>query len=183
MKAIHIDSAPRTVQRAIARTSARTWLLAGCGAALCLGGMIAANILDARQQENQTRLEQLRTDATERAVSTDTRNAPAISGTQANAINGIVQQLNIPWDRLLGAFDLATPSTIAVLELVPDAKKHSVKGVAEAATAEAMLAYIERLKQQPALGNVVLTKHEVNAEDANKPLRFEFEANWPEVAQ
>jgi hypothetical protein len=43
-----------------------------------------------------------------------------------------------------------------------------------------MLTYIQKLKEQEFLGNVILTKHEVGEQVPNGALRFEFEAEWLE---
>jgi len=79
------------------------------------------------------------------------------------------------------AVERATPSSVALLELEPDVKRHLIKGHAEAKTASVMLTYLARLRQQPYLGNVMLARHEINDQDPNRPIRFEFEVEWAEA--
>ena len=50
--------------------------------------------------------------------------------------------------------------------------------MAEAKTSDDMIAYIEQLKKQEFFTAVLLTKHEINEQDPNKPWRFQFEAQW-----
>jgi Tfp pilus assembly protein PilN len=183
MRAIHVDFAPRSPGRVIASMRPMHCLLAGIGFAMCVGGMVALHDLTQRQAARQSELEQVQAQAATRsAPSADTRK-PAIPDAQANAVNNAIQQLNLPWSRLLSAIERATPSSVALLELTPDAKKHLVRGTAEAKTTGTMLAYITRLKQQPFIGNVILTKHGIIDQDTNRPLRFEFEAEWLEAGQ
>ncbi len=138
----------------------------------------------AQQQEaRQAALEQIQAQTDRRVAAAAVPRRSSIPEAQASAVNLAVQQLNLPWGRLLTAFERATPAAVAVLGLEPDSKSHLVRGVAEARTTAVMFAYITRLKQQPFLGNVILTKHEVNDQDENRPVRFEFEAEWPEADQ
>lgn len=181
MRPMHIDFAPRSLRRVIAPMRPLHWLLAGIGFALCAGGIAALHNLTQQQDVHQA--EQIRAQAAARFASSAGTGKSAIPEVQANAVNSATQQLNLPWSQLLAAVEHATPAAVALLELSPDAKRHLVKGVAEAKTADTMLAYIKSLKQQPFLGNVILTRHEVSDQGSNHPLRFEFEAEWLEDAQ
>jgi len=107
----------------------------------------------------------------------------AITEAQAAAVNAAIAQLNLPWREVFDAIESATPKTIALLALQPDAKRNLVKGMAEAKTSDDMIGYIELLKKQEFFTAVLLTKHEVNEQDPNKPLRFQFEAQWTGAAQ
>jgi Tfp pilus assembly protein PilN len=183
MKAIHVDFSPHSPGRVIASMRPVHWLLAGTAIVMCAGGMFALHNLLQQQDARQAELEQVRLQTATRGTIPDDKKKPAIPEAQAIAINSSIQQLNLPWGRLLAAIERATPSSVALLELSPDAKKHLVRGKAEAKTSGTMLAYITRLKQQPFMGNAILTKHEISDQDANGPLRFEFEAEWLEAGQ
>jgi hypothetical protein len=41
-----------------------------------------------------------------------------------------------------------------------------------------MVGYVEELKQQELFSSVMLTRHEINEQDPNRPLRFQLEAVW-----
>jgi Tfp pilus assembly protein PilN len=183
MKAIHVDFAPRSPSRLIASMRPTHWLLVGIGFAVIVGGIAALHDLKQRQGARQAELEHFQQQVAARSAPSAVTRKSAIPETQANAVNSAIQQLNLPWSRLLTAIERATPSSVALLELEPDAKRHLVKGMAEAKTTDTMLAYIKCLKQQPFLGNVILTKHMVSDQDSNRPLRFEFEAEWLEAGQ
>jgi Tfp pilus assembly protein PilN len=97
---------------------------------------------------------------------------------QAGAVNASVQQLNVPWRGLHDAVQAATPATIALLALEPDAKKSSVRITAEAKTSDDMIAYVEQLQRVEWFSAVLLARHEINEQDPNRPIRFQVDAQW-----
>lgn len=183
MKLIRIDFGPPSVGRALWRVSRRTGIVIVAGLLLCGGGAYTA--MDLLEQRASARQQAQALIAKQQA-----RSAPkpvpkkmTIPDAQATAINGAVAQLNLPWRDVLDAIEASTPTTIALLSVEPDGKKSLVKGVAEAKSSDAMIAYVEQLKQQEFFRSVVLIRHEIHEQDANKPLRFQFEASWMEGTQ
>jgi len=178
MNAIHIDFAPRSLRRSVRLTSPVMWVLGCAGLVLCAAAAVQAQRLIHRHDLRAIELQRAQQQSAQRAANRPAAKKFTISETQANAINGAISQLNLPWRDVLDAVETATPSTIALLSLEPDARKHIVRGSAEAKTSDSMIAYIEQLKQQEFFTSVVLVKHEINEQDPNKPLRFQFEAQW-----
>ena len=103
---------------------------------------------------------------------------PPLPPAQASAVNAAVQQLNLPWRGLHDAVQAATPATIALLALEPDAKKSSVRITAEAKSSDDMIAYVEQLQHVEWFSTVLLARHEINEQDRNKPIRFQIDAQW-----
>ena len=97
---------------------------------------------------------------------------------QAGAVNAAAQQLNLPWRGLYDAVQAATPATIALLALEPDAKKNSVRITAEAKGSDDMIAYVEQLERIEWFSTVLLARHEINEQDKNRPIRFQIDAQW-----
>lgn len=180
MKPLHIDFAPHTIRRAVQQTPFLAWLAGSAGLLLCIAAAVSGFDLTRQYDTLQDELlrvnAQLSRPAKLQAASTHT----TISEAQANAINNAIIQLNLPWGDVLDAIENATPPSIALLNIEPDARKKTVKGLAEAKDSDAMIAYIESLKQQVFFGTVILTKHETNEQDSNRPIRFQFEAQWAE---
>jgi Tfp pilus assembly protein PilN len=178
MKRLAIDFAPHTMRRAIFQTRPLA-LLIGC-AALAAGLWAGLSAFDLSKQidADQAQLSRLKGKARDSAAAKPVTAAPKVSDGQANAVNNAVAQLNVPWRDVLDAVEGATPASIGLLALEPDAKRNVVRGMAEAKTSGDMIAYIEALKKQGFFDIVILTKHEVNDLDPNKPLRFQFEAQW-----
>jgi len=180
MKPIRIDFAPRTLGRAIARTGLFTWLCAAAGVVLCIAAAVTIFAQTGKNNATRLALKQVEARLDERAA----RKAPVkkvvMPEAQAKAINVVISRLNLPWSDVFDAIEEATPGSIALLSIDPDAKKNLIKGVAEAKSSDEMIAYIEMLKKQEFFTQVILTRHEINEQDAHKPLRFQFEAQWKE---
>jgi Tfp pilus assembly protein PilN len=178
LRKVRIDFAARSVQRTLFHTPLRAWLLAALALVLCVLAALAGWRL----------LEERRIDAelagAARARATATLNAPQaapaprIAEAQAVAVNAAVLQLNLPWRELHDAVAAATPDSIALLALEPDAKKHSLRITAEAKGSAEMVAYVASLKQQDMFAAVALTRHEINDQDPNQPIRFQLDAEW-----
>ena len=176
MNTSHIDFAPRSLRRVLARSAPLTLLVGAIGMMLLVSAAVIGYGLRVKSEARDAELQSLR----ERfaARSQPATRAITISDVQANAVNTIVGRLNLPWHQVFHAVESATPASIALLELTPDAKQHAIKGVAEAKSSDEMLDYIARLSGQVFFRSVVLTRHEVNDKDPNKPLRFQFVAEW-----
>lgn len=178
MKRLPIDFAPPSVQRTLYRTGMGAWLLVFVALLLWLGAAFLGWRLLVQQQADEARLAAAATRARAPVVVAVASAQPKISEVQAAAVNAAVMQLNLPWRALHDAIGAATPPTIAMLALEPDARKRSMKITAEAKTSDAMIAYVEELKRQELFAGVVLTRHEINDQDANRPIRFQIEAEW-----
>ncbi|WP_427308972.1 hypothetical protein [Cupriavidus sp. H39] len=176
-----IDLRPASPIRA--RLTASALVLGGCGVALTILAGVQCVRLMTQVGEMQNELNHIDRRLAARQRPADTLSATAIKAEQIVAVNGAVRQLNLPWQRLLRNIEEATPKEIALLALEPDAKRASLKGTAEAPTADGMLAYITQLKTQGGFDNAQLTRHEINEQDPMKPFRFQFEAYWSEAGQ
>lgn len=183
MKTIHIDFAPRSIRRAVKRTQPASWALAGIGLVLCISAAVVA--LKLTRQYEALQADRLRVQARTVKIAAH-KPVPQkfiIPDAQASAVNRAIAQLNLPWRDVFDAIEAATPATIALLAMEPDAKRQLIHGLAEAKTSDSMIAYIEELKKQAFFDSVILTRHEINAQDPNKPIRFQFEATWAELQQ
>jgi Tfp pilus assembly protein PilN len=182
MKRLAIDFAPRTLRRSLLQTHPLAWLCGLLGLALCAAAALTAHTLADKIDAQGSAMRRIQTQLSQRSEQQPVIKRTAISEAQAAAINAAIAQLNLPWREVFDAIESATPKTIALLALQPDAKRNLVKGVAEAKTSDDMIGYIALLKKQEFFTAVLLTKHEVNEQDPNKPLRFQFEAQWAGAA-
>ena len=178
MTRLDIDFAPASWQRSLTRVHPLSWCLLALALVFGVVILTKAEKILRQQQEQQQELQRKQTRLFQRAPPPPPVPRRTTPETQARAVNLAVLQLNLPWRDLLNALEDGTPKTIALLSIEPDAKKQSLKGVAEAADSDAMLDFISQLKQQSFFDQVNLSKHEINEQDPNKPLRFQFEARW-----
>jgi len=91
------------------------------------------------------------------------------------------QDLSTPWTLLLAELEQASKDTqgqVALLGVEPDHAKHNVRVSAEARTLALALAYVQRLQASRSLQYPMLDRHEIRAEDAQHPVRFELTGAW-----
>jgi Tfp pilus assembly protein PilN len=179
MRKVRIDFAPPGLRRTLHRVPPNAWALVP--AALVLVFIVVSGGLKYRDQLDAiARLRaqaQVRT-ATAQGQQRQAAPARAVPEAQANAVNTAVQQLNLPWRGLHDAIQAATPASVALLALEPDAKKNSVRITAEAKSSDDMLGYVARLQDVDWFGTVALVRHEINDQDPNRPIRFQVDAQW-----
>ena len=92
--------------------------------------------------------------------------------------------LATPWTLLLSELEQASKDTqgqVAVLGVEPDHAKHNVRVSAEARTLTLALAYVERLQASRSLSYPMLDRHELRADDAQHPVRFELSGAWRDL--
>jgi len=177
MKRTRIDFAPPSLRRTLLRAPPRLVYLAPALLAL----WIPALVMGQRYLEQQDELRTLQAALAARAAP-----APAVAAApvrvvslaQANAVNAAIEQLNLPWRDLAAALGEATPASIALLALEPDARRRTLRISAEARSSDEMLAYITRLQAEQWFTSVVLVRHEVMEQDPNRPLRFQLSVQW-----
>ncbi|PIF09333.1 hypothetical protein [Janthinobacterium sp. 13] len=179
MTRLDIDFAPPGWRRSLHRVPVWAWMTGVLGVALAVTAACSGSAALQRQQLREGQLHR----AQQRMMAAMQGPAPApqiaIAPAQAAAVNAAILQLNLPWRDLQDALASATPPAIALLALEPDARKRVLKITAETTGSDAMVAYIAQLKQQELFGaRVQLLRHEINALDPNKPLRFQLEARW-----
>jgi Tfp pilus assembly protein PilN len=178
MRAIHIDFAPRSLRRTLFHIHPGVLALAGVGLLLCAGAAFGGWKLVEQKRERQQQLQHLQ----QRVAALSVRPAEvarvAIPEAQATFVNGAVMQLNLPWRELQDAVLAATPRGVALIALEPDPRKRSLKITAETRTSDEMVDYVAALKEQESFSGVILTRHEINDADPNRPLRFQLEATW-----
>ena len=80
-------------------------------------------------------------------------------------------QLAYSWQPAFDALAAARSSKVALVSLDAVQSSARLKLVAEARQLKDAIAYIEALQQQPGVRRVELLQHEVQADDAQKPLR------------
>ena len=83
----------------------------------------------------------------------------------------VAAQLEYSWQPAFEALASVRSSKIALVSLDAVQAKSQLKLVAEARQLADAIAYIDTLQQQPGVSRVELLQHEVQADDAQKPLR------------
>ena len=91
------------------------------------------------------------------------------------ALNGVIQQLNVPWHDIFEQLEASTSSEIALLSIEPDGQSGKIRLQAEAKSLDPLLRYASTLQQNGIFGRLSYSKHETNDQDPNRPVRLSFE--------
>jgi hypothetical protein len=170
---LRIDFGPPARHASLAGISAIVVAAGLCGAALLDYHATAADVESLAQAVSQAQRAQER-----RKHAYDASPPVKLTPRGIAAINRVVTQLNLPWGELFSVFEAKTLPTVALLSLEPDSQKQLLKITAEAKTPEDMVIFFESLQAESKFPEVVLTKHEVNEQDPNRPIRFALEVHW-----
>jgi Tfp pilus assembly protein PilN len=150
-------------------------LVAGIAAALLMGYHYRTLKADtARWEARAVSLERGAKHASARSSGAELQQA----GAEIGLAKEVVGQLTLPWDGLFQAVESANSDEVALLAIEPDAQKRTVKITGEAKNLAAMVDYLRQLEQQPVLTQVHLQHHQVQEQDAEKPVHFIVVATW-----
>jgi Tfp pilus assembly protein PilN len=90
----------------------------------------------------------------------------------------LARHLAAPWPELLHVFESRANAGVVLLSLRPDAGDQHLELAGRAGSVQALGAYLEALEQEPLLHDVLLTRHEVVADDPARSLEFSITAKW-----
>lgn len=90
----------------------------------------------------------------------------------------VIEKLDTPWDILFGAVESAFNEQVTLLSVEPDTERREVRLLAEAKDLEAMLDYVQQVRESPVLKNGYLVDHQINLQDPLRPVRFTVMASW-----
>ena len=112
-------------------------------------------------------------------VNLSAQNSAELAQEVSNA-NEVLRQLSVPWQALFQAVESSSGGKVTLLALEPDVEKHQVKINGETKNFKSLTNYLTRLQGQPVFGSVYLQSHQVQQQDADKPVRFSLLATWRE---
>lgn len=137
------------------------WLLLALGAGLCL-------LVGLHYQQLDAALEQTRLSAEKpRPAGPPLHPDAPLPGDAAQP----------PWGVLLTRLEAVQRNEIALLSLDASPQGHAML-TAEAADADAMLAYLQQLRAQPGFASASLLSHVTQEEQPGAPLRFSIRLPW-----
>lgn len=97
---------------------------------------------------------------------------------QVQSANAIVERLALPWDALFSALEAADSRQLALLSIEPNAREASLRLSGEARSLDELLAYVDRLARQRALGGVHLVSFESVQREGVPVVAFVLAARW-----
>lgn len=98
-----------------------------------------------------------------------------VGAARIKALNPLIRQLNLPWDRIFDAIRVPATLPVQLLGLETLGQGEGVRLQARADRADAMLDYVKALERGGLLDQVFLAKHE---QRTTNDYYFEVEAKW-----
>ncbi|MFC5480678.1 PilN domain-containing protein [Massilia suwonensis] len=176
-KPVRLDFAPPSLRRTLLRAPLAARVSAIGALALCAVALVQVFDYREAREEVDAQLAALQARAATPVAAPSAPRTP-VSEQEALAVNAAIAQLNLPWRALHDAVRAATPQSVALLALEPDAKRRVLRITAEAKNSDDMLAYVSLLEREEWFASVTLVRHEVVEQDPNRPLRFQLDAGW-----
>jgi len=128
--------------------------------------------LQLQMSHAQRRADRLATTSREAA-----RREAALPAEQSKALQQAVAAIHLDWEALYRQIDQSTREDIALLAITPNAAAKSLQLSGEARNLQAVLGFVDALRQQP-LSRVSLLSHKIKFDDPQHPIIFEIAATW-----
>lgn len=106
--------------------------------------------------------------------------APELPKERVKAINEAIVALNTPWPTLLGALESARTRQVAFTRVEPRPKDRSVLVTAQADDIDALLEFMQRMRDSAPFVRVRPVRQEVVIEGGVSRKQATFEADWEE---
>ena len=119
-------------------------------------------------------------EATEALASRSEARAPQrrASADEVAQVRETLARLSLPWDKLFGALESAASERVALLAVEPDSKTGTVLISGDSKDYLAALSYVLELSHSDSLSKVQLVRHEMKANDPQRPVAFTVTARW-----
>ncbi len=92
--------------------------------------------------------------------------------------NGVLDQINLPWDGLFDAIEHASSKEVALLSLQPNVANRVLRINGEAKDMAKLLDFVEALEREEIFQNVHLVNYKIKQDNPHKPIIFLLSAAW-----
>lgn len=97
----------------------------------------------------------------------------------ANIILGLI---NFPWEALFDSIENAVSKDIALLSLMPNVSKRSLRITGEARNMSELLSFIKALEQEKIFVNAHLLNYKIKKSSPHQPIIFQVTTSWTRVS-
>jgi len=153
------------------------WLLLVAGALATAFAVLQFQAANAERGREARELRTLEASLSEPATGNAT-SATVQDARSARATAAALRELQVPWATLFVGLESVAGRNVGLLSIEPSAQRQEVRITAEAKNSGAMLDFLDALRGQPPLREVVLVSHQIQAQTPGTPLRFQARAQW-----
>lgn len=94
----------------------------------------------------------------------------------------LLSELSMPWNDMFSSVESVDMRHVGLLGVETDLDRRVVKVDAEAKSIKAMLNYVRAMEMRPTFADVYLYSHQIQLQDAQRPVRFVLTARWRDHA-
>lgn len=160
------------------------------GSMLILAAIVGAGMLADQYRRKLSALDELQSKQAKLLKIYNDRSAASKSAAvlspdlqeRLKAAQDVLDKLALPWEPLFQALETTADGNVVLLSLEPDPEKKEIRIGAEAKDMEAMLAYVDRLRDVSVLKKVYISGHQIQMQNPQKPVRFMVGAQWTVMA-
>ncbi|HSG30063.1 MAG TPA: PilN domain-containing protein [Thermodesulfobacteriota bacterium] len=123
------------------------------------------------KKQNPNKTDQIRPNSQNREISLEIRK-------EIKNANVILGRINFPWETLFNSIENAVSKDIALLSLLPNVSKKSLRITGEARNMSELLAFIEALEQESIFVNAHLLNYKIKKSSPHQPITFQVITSW-----
>ncbi|WP_034303816.1 PilN domain-containing protein [Herbaspirillum sp. RV1423] len=97
---------------------------------------------------------------------------------ELKAANRTISRLSLPWDELFREIESTMNDRVTLLSIEPDTERKELRITAEAKDFDGVLEYARQISAIPVLRDSYVMNHQIQQQDAQKPVRFVVVAKW-----
>jgi Tfp pilus assembly protein PilN len=123
------------------------------------------------KKQNPNKTDRIRPNSQNRKISLEIRK-------EIKNANVILGHINFPWETLFNSIENAVSKDIALLSLLPNVSKKSLRISGEARNMSELLAFIKALEQEKIFVNAHLLNYKIKKSSSHQPIIFQVITSW-----
>jgi Tfp pilus assembly protein PilN len=96
--------------------------------------------------------------------------------------NMILGHINFPWENLFDSIENAVSEDIALLSLLPNVSKRSLRISGEARNMSELLAFVKALERESIFVNTHLLNYKIKKNSSQQPILFQVTTSWGRIS-
>ena len=101
---------------------------------------------------------------------------------EIKSANVILGHINFPWEALFDSIENAVSKDIALLSLLPNVSKQSLRISGEARNMSELLAFVKAIEQEAIFVNTHLLNYKIKKNSPQQPVLFQITTSWGEIS-
>ena len=123
------------------------------------------------KKQNPNKVDRIQPNSQSRKISLEIRK-------EIKNANVILGHINFPWEALFDSIENAVSKDIALLSLLPNVSKKSLRISGEAKNMPELLAFIKALEEEKIFVNAHLLNYKIKKSSSHQPITFQVITSW-----